>query len=105
MVDFWKKHDEFVREMNEQDNEQSKWAREKLKSFLKTVLKALNMQFSRLKWVVNKSPKTPETKFEKFIQVFFATRRSTRKEVAKGAAKHSEYISRLELSLENKSPN
>ena len=56
MVDFLEKHCEFVREMNEQDNEQSKWVREKLKSILKTVLKAQNTQFLRLKWVANKSP-------------------------------------------------
>ena len=75
MVNFWKKHGEFVREMNEQDNEQSKWAREKLKNFLKTVLKAQNTQFSRLKWVANKSPdqvaKNPRDKIWKiYLSVF-----------------------------------
>ena len=54
MVDFLEKHGEFVREMDVQHNEQSKWTRENWKVF-KIVLKAQNTRFSRLKWVANKS--------------------------------------------------
>ena len=53
-----------------------------LKTALKITLKAQNTCFSWLEWVANKSPiqvtKTHVTKFEKFVQVFFATGRSTR---------------------------
>ena len=52
-------HSEFMRDRNEQDNEQSQWARENWKVFktsLKIILIMQNMRFSRLEWVVNKSP-------------------------------------------------
>ena len=55
MVDFLEKHGEFVREMNRQtikcQNE-----RGKTEMFLKTILKAQNTLFSRLKQVTHKLP-------------------------------------------------
>ena len=43
----------------------------KIEKFLKTVLDLTqfvqNTQFSRLKWVENKSPKSLDTNFEKFV--------------------------------------
>ena len=45
--------------------------RGKIEKFLKTVLDLTqfvqNTQFSRLKWVENKSPKSLDTNFEKFV--------------------------------------
>ena len=65
MVDFLEKHGEFVREMIEQDNEQSKWAREKL-SLKRKTRDFCDWNESRTSRQT-KSPKTLKTKFEKFV--------------------------------------
>ena len=55
----------------ERDEQTRQWtvkvSKRKTEKFLKTVLKAQNMRFSWMKLVANKSPKTLETKFEKFV--------------------------------------
>ena len=97
MVEFWEKHGEFVREMNEQDNEQSKWTRQNWKVFETYPEKdhhcakhAIFVAEMNRKQVAKPSrKKTLEAKFEKFVQVFFATGSSTCKEVVKGAMKLS----------------
>ena len=77
-LEVWRKDDDendgFLREtwwVCERDERTRQWtvkvSEEKIEKFLKTVLKAQSTRFSRLKWVANKSPKTPETKFEKFV--------------------------------------
>ena len=80
---------------------------EKLKG-LKTNPVFPNTRFSRLKWVANKSSglaaKTLKDKIVKNFLSVFRTGRSTREGVVSWAAKISEYPSRLDLSLVNKSP-
>ena len=110
---FEREQGEFVSQMNEQDNKQSQWVRENWKVFknaLEITLivqnKAIFVTKMSCEQVAKASCQKPLWQnVEKLSEVFFMTGRSTREEVAKGAAKLSEYTSRLELPLVNKSPN
>ena len=69
-VDLWVKHGEYVRETNEEDNEQSECSRENWK-VLKTIHKAQNARFSRLNQVTNKSPsQAAKNLWDKILEKF-----------------------------------
>ena len=72
-VDFWREHGEFVREgwTDKTMNSQSERGKTEKVFLKKTVLKAQNTRFSRLKWVANKSLETLVTKFGKICLTIF----------------------------------
>ena len=72
MLDFWVKHSEYVRELNEQDNEQSNMFEGKLKSFKKLSLKRKTLFFVTEPSRQDKSPNTLETKFLKNLSKCFS---------------------------------
>ena len=71
MVDSCEKHGEFVREMNGQENEQSKWTRENWKFFKKLSLNHKTRDFHDWNelWTSrqSKSPKPLRQKLENFV--------------------------------------
>ena len=72
--------------------------------FLKTILKAQNTLFSRLKQVTNKLPKTFKTKFWKICLSVFCDWKVHPWGSRKGSRGTIWVTSRLELPLANKSP-